>query len=84
MTLKHGVLYLTFTDHALWEVIVNGDSVSLITLASAGAEDGIGGYDWSFQAEEGITNFALMAYTSQGLSSSSTSDSKVHLALKIV
>ncbi|GKF04972.1 hypothetical protein Tco_0035640, partial [Tanacetum coccineum] len=33
-------------------------------------QDGIGGYDWSFQAEEGITNFALMAYTSQGLSSS--------------
>ncbi|GJY18454.1 ribonuclease H-like domain-containing protein [Tanacetum coccineum] len=29
-------------------------------------QDGIGGYDWSFQAEEGITNFALMAYTSQG------------------
>ncbi|GJZ66631.1 putative ribonuclease H-like domain-containing protein [Tanacetum coccineum] len=28
-------------------------------------QDGIGGYDWSFQAEEGITNFALMAYTSQ-------------------
>ncbi|GJX05884.1 ribonuclease H-like domain-containing protein [Tanacetum coccineum] len=27
-------------------------------------QDGIGGYDWSFQAEEGITNFALMAYTS--------------------
>ncbi|GKF84859.1 hypothetical protein Tco_0249757, partial [Tanacetum coccineum] len=25
-------------------------------------QDGIGGYDWSFQAEEGITNFALMAY----------------------
>ncbi|GJR22887.1 hypothetical protein Tco_0971414 [Tanacetum coccineum] len=24
------------------------------------------GYDWSFQAEEGIINFALMAYTSQG------------------
>ncbi|GJV32004.1 hypothetical protein Tco_1392404 [Tanacetum coccineum] len=29
-------------------------------------QDGIGSYDWSFQAEEGITNFALMAYTSQG------------------
>ncbi|GJT51074.1 hypothetical protein Tco_0977231 [Tanacetum coccineum] len=29
-------------------------------------QDGIGGYDWSFQVEEGITNFALMAYTSQG------------------
>ncbi|GJV56345.1 hypothetical protein Tco_1457350 [Tanacetum coccineum] len=37
-------------------------------------QDGIGGYDWSFQAEEGITNFALMAYTSQGSSSSSSSD----------
>ncbi|GKE93889.1 hypothetical protein Tco_1574984, partial [Tanacetum coccineum] len=39
-------------------------------------QDGIGGYDWSFQAKEGITNFALMAYTSQGSSSSSSSDSK--------
>ncbi|GJU97620.1 putative ribonuclease H-like domain-containing protein [Tanacetum coccineum] len=29
-------------------------------------QDGICGYDWSFQAEEGITNFALMAYKSQG------------------
>ncbi|GJV54439.1 hypothetical protein Tco_1450180 [Tanacetum coccineum] len=28
-------------------------------------QDGIGGYDWSFQDEEGITNFALMGYTSQ-------------------
>ncbi|GJQ94516.1 ribonuclease H-like domain-containing protein [Tanacetum coccineum] len=28
-------------------------------------QDGIGGYDWSFQGEEGITNFALMAYKSQ-------------------
>ncbi|GJT43267.1 putative ribonuclease H-like domain-containing protein [Tanacetum coccineum] len=37
-----------------------------------GYQDGIGGYDWSFQAEEGITNFALMAYTSQGSSSSNS------------
>ncbi|GJZ28918.1 hypothetical protein Tco_0573565 [Tanacetum coccineum] len=29
-------------------------------------QDRIGGYDWSFQAKKGITNFALMAYTSQG------------------
>ncbi|GJZ31869.1 putative ribonuclease H-like domain-containing protein [Tanacetum coccineum] len=29
-------------------------------------QDGIGSYDWSFQAKEGITNFALMAYRSQG------------------
>ncbi|GJZ98889.1 putative ribonuclease H-like domain-containing protein, partial [Tanacetum coccineum] len=39
-------------------------------------QDGIGGYDWSFQVEEGIINFALMAYTSQGLSRSSNSDSE--------
>ncbi|GKB55488.1 putative reverse transcriptase domain-containing protein [Tanacetum coccineum] len=37
-------------------------------------QDGIGGYDWSFQAKEDITNFALIAYTSQG---SSSSDSEV-------
>ncbi|GJR97555.1 ribonuclease H-like domain-containing protein [Tanacetum coccineum] len=40
-------------------------------------QDGIGGYDWSFQAEKGPTNFALMAYTSQGLSSSSSSNSEI-------
>ncbi|GJS46438.1 ribonuclease H-like domain-containing protein [Tanacetum coccineum] len=40
-------------------------------------QDGIGGYDWSFQVKEGITNVALMAYTSQGSSSSSSSDSEV-------
>ncbi|GJT14475.1 ribonuclease H-like domain-containing protein [Tanacetum coccineum] len=36
------------------------------------AQDGIGGYDWSYQAEEEHpTNFALMAHTSLGSSSSS-------------
>ncbi|GKC79638.1 hypothetical protein Tco_1130412 [Tanacetum coccineum] len=30
--------YLTFTDHALWEVIVNGDSVSPVASASAGVD----------------------------------------------
>nr|GEU40633.1 hypothetical protein [Tanacetum cinerariifolium] len=30
--------YLTFTNHALWEVIVNGDLVSPVASASAGAE----------------------------------------------
>ncbi|GJW68851.1 ribonuclease H-like domain-containing protein [Tanacetum coccineum] len=29
-------------------------------------QDGIGGYDWSFQAEEGPTDFALMAHLSSG------------------
>ncbi|GJX24841.1 putative ribonuclease H-like domain-containing protein [Tanacetum coccineum] len=40
------------------------------------AQDGIGRYDWSYQAEEEHpTNFALMAHTSSG--SSSNSDSEV-------
>ncbi|GKA48641.1 ribonuclease H-like domain-containing protein [Tanacetum coccineum] len=42
-------------------------------------QDGIGGYDWSFQAEEGPTDFALMAYTTQ---SSSSSDTKVSTCSK--
>ncbi|GJV23655.1 putative ribonuclease H-like domain-containing protein, partial [Tanacetum coccineum] len=59
----------------------NGDAprrvVPMETPANAlVVQDGIGGYDWSFQAEEGITNFAIMAYTSQGSSSSSSSDSE--------
>ncbi|GJX25995.1 putative ribonuclease H-like domain-containing protein [Tanacetum coccineum] len=45
-------------------------------------QDRIGCYDWSFQAEEGITNFALMAYTSQGSSSSSSSDSDYDVQVK--
>ncbi|GJY42219.1 putative ribonuclease H-like domain-containing protein [Tanacetum coccineum] len=62
----------------------NGDNpmrvVPVETPANAlVVQDGIGGYDWSFQAEEGPTNFALMAYTSQ---SSSSSDSKVHTCSK--
>ncbi|GKD48210.1 hypothetical protein Tco_1277186 [Tanacetum coccineum] len=42
-------------------------------------QDGIGCYDWSFQAEEGPTNFVLTAYTSQG---SSSLDSEVHTCSK--
>ncbi|GKE74960.1 ribonuclease H-like domain-containing protein, partial [Tanacetum coccineum] len=40
-------------------------------------QDGIGGYDWSYQAEEGTINFALMAHLSSGSSSSSSSNTKV-------
>nr|GEX07371.1 putative ribonuclease H-like domain-containing protein [Tanacetum cinerariifolium] len=39
-------------------------------------QDGIGGYDWSFQAKKELINFALMSYTSQGSLSSSSSDSE--------
>ncbi|GJR35299.1 hypothetical protein Tco_1210983, partial [Tanacetum coccineum] len=46
------------------------------------AQDGIGGYDWSYQAEEvQPTNHALMAFTSSG--SSSSLESKVDSCSKI-
>ncbi|GJS70551.1 hypothetical protein Tco_0703392 [Tanacetum coccineum] len=35
-------------------------------------QDGIGAYDWRFQAEEDLINFALMAHLSLGSSSSSS------------
>nr|GEW05216.1 hypothetical protein [Tanacetum cinerariifolium] len=46
-------------------------------------QDGICGYDLSFQAEEGLINFALMAYTSQGSSSSLSLDSEKKDDLKL-
>ncbi|GKD31614.1 hypothetical protein Tco_1242392 [Tanacetum coccineum] len=48
----------------------NGDGprrnalVDTSTTNALVVQDGIGCYDWISQAEEGITNFALMAYTS--------------------
>ncbi|GJU44054.1 ribonuclease H-like domain-containing protein [Tanacetum coccineum] len=45
------------------------------------AQDGFG-YDWSDQAKEGPTNFALMAYTSLGSSSSSSSDTEISTCSK--
>ncbi|GJV37539.1 hypothetical protein Tco_1410016 [Tanacetum coccineum] len=51
-------------------------TVETIETKALVAQDGLG-YDWSDQAEDGPTNFALMAYTSLGSSSSSSSDSEV-------
>ncbi|GJV29615.1 ribonuclease H-like domain-containing protein [Tanacetum coccineum] len=49
------------------------------------AQDGIGGYDWSYQAEEEHpTNFALMAHTSSGSSSSSDSEYLIKAGLESV
>ncbi|GJV05084.1 ribonuclease H-like domain-containing protein [Tanacetum coccineum] len=45
------------------------------------AQDGLR-YDWSDQAEEGPINFALMAYTSSGSSSYSSSDSEIQVSDK--
>nr|GEW28944.1 retrovirus-related Pol polyprotein from transposon TNT 1-94 [Tanacetum cinerariifolium] len=36
--------------------------------------DGLGGYDWSNQAEEGLTNFSLMAYSSTSSNSEVSTD----------
>ncbi|GJT37396.1 ribonuclease H-like domain-containing protein [Tanacetum coccineum] len=48
------------------------------------AQDGIGGYDWSYQAEkEKHTNHALMAFTSSGSSSSSDSEFKTGLGYDV-
>ncbi|GKC47001.1 putative ribonuclease H-like domain-containing protein [Tanacetum coccineum] len=58
------------------------EPVDTSTTNALVVQDGIGGYDWSFQAKEGIKNFSLMAYTSQGSSSSSSSDSEVHTCSK--
>ncbi|GJU96918.1 putative reverse transcriptase domain-containing protein [Tanacetum coccineum] len=65
----------------------NGDVSRRIVLVETHAnalvvQDGIGGYDFSFQAEEGPTDFALMAQLSSGSSSSSSSDSEVSTCSK--
>ncbi|GKE54069.1 hypothetical protein Tco_1489225 [Tanacetum coccineum] len=54
----------------------NRDNARRVVLVETSAnalviQDGIGSYDWSFQDEDGPIKFALMAYTSQGSSSSS-------------
>ncbi|GJV03886.1 ribonuclease H-like domain-containing protein [Tanacetum coccineum] len=59
----------------------NGDAPRRIVLVETPAnalvvQDGIGGYDWSYQAEEGPTDFALMAHLSSGSSSSSSSNTE--------
>ncbi|GJY12946.1 ribonuclease H-like domain-containing protein [Tanacetum coccineum] len=62
----------------------NGDNPRRVVPVETSAnalvvQDGIGGYDWSFHNEDGPKNFALMAYTSQSLSSS---DNEVHTCSK--
>ncbi|GKA59396.1 ribonuclease H-like domain-containing protein [Tanacetum coccineum] len=60
----------------------NGDAPRRIVLVETPAnslvvQDGIYGYDWSYQAEEGPTYFALMSHLSSGSSSSSSSNTEV-------
>ncbi|GJU81307.1 putative ribonuclease H-like domain-containing protein [Tanacetum coccineum] len=60
---------------------VNGKRVGFDRTKNALiAQDGIGGYDWSYQAEEEQpTNYALIAFTSLGSSTSSNSESQFNL-----
>ncbi|GJR46317.1 ribonuclease H-like domain-containing protein [Tanacetum coccineum] len=60
----------------------NGDAPRRIVPVETPAnalvvQDGICGYDWSYQAEEGPTDFALMAHLSSGSSSSSSSNTEL-------
>ncbi|GJV04612.1 putative ribonuclease H-like domain-containing protein [Tanacetum coccineum] len=60
----------------------NGDAPRRIVLVETSAnalvvQDGICGYDWSYQAEEGPTDFSLMAHLSSVSSSSSSSNNEV-------
>ncbi|GKF11400.1 hypothetical protein Tco_0049326, partial [Tanacetum coccineum] len=44
-----------------FQILISQLEIHVETLANAlVVQDGIGGYDWSYQAEEGPTNFALM------------------------
>nr|GEU96907.1 ribonuclease H-like domain-containing protein [Tanacetum cinerariifolium] len=60
----------------------NGDNtrrvVPVETLANALVVTDRMGYDWSYQAEEGPIDFALMAFSSSGSSSSDTKDSQLN------
>nr|GEW22047.1 hypothetical protein [Tanacetum cinerariifolium] len=53
-----------------WNVPINTHASSALVSC-----DGLGGYDWSDQAEEGPTNFALMAYSSTSSNSEVSTDS---------
>nr|GEV27446.1 hypothetical protein [Tanacetum cinerariifolium] len=50
-------------------------SVEALATSALVLYDGLGGYDWSDQAEEGPTNFALMAYSSTSSNSEVSTDS---------
>ncbi|GJZ23202.1 hypothetical protein Tco_0560661, partial [Tanacetum coccineum] len=73
-SLSDAVIYYFFASQ---EITRRNVPVEEITDAKAlVAQDGFG-YDWSDQAKEGPTNFALMAYTSSSSSSSDTENETV-------
>ncbi|GKA80892.1 hypothetical protein Tco_0787584 [Tanacetum coccineum] len=74
--------YLQCIDYTLWEIIENGNA-PIVTKLVDGKETAIPptSYDWSDQAEEGLTNFSLMAYSSTSSSSSTNSELKKEVEL---
>nr|GEY52603.1 hypothetical protein [Tanacetum cinerariifolium]GEZ09870.1 hypothetical protein [Tanacetum cinerariifolium] len=80
--LKWQVAMLTMRGNRNRDALTRNAPVDTSTTNALVVEDGISGYDWSFQAEEELIKFALMAYTSQGSSNLSNSDSEVHTCSK--
>nr|GEV09699.1 reverse transcriptase domain-containing protein [Tanacetum cinerariifolium] len=65
-------------DNRIKEALRRTVPVEVSTLNALVSQcDAVGGYDWSFQAEEEPTNYAFMTYSSLGSSSSSGSDHEV-------
>nr|GEW23794.1 hypothetical protein [Tanacetum cinerariifolium] len=62
----------------------SGDNERRVILVETPAsalvvQDGLGGYDWSYQAKEGPRDFALMAYSSDSANSSNSKKSRMEL-----
>nr|GEW98058.1 hypothetical protein [Tanacetum cinerariifolium] len=76
INLKWQVAMLTMRGKRNRDAPTRNAPVDTSTTNALVVQDGICGYDWSFQAKEELTNFVLMAHTSQGSSCSSSLDSE--------
>nr|GEV32397.1 putative ribonuclease H-like domain-containing protein [Tanacetum cinerariifolium] len=68
MDLKWQVAMLTMSVKRIRDASTRNEPVDTSTTNALVVQDGIGGYDWSFQAKKELTNFALMAHTSSSSS----------------
>nr|GEX84183.1 ribonuclease H-like domain-containing protein [Tanacetum cinerariifolium]GEX90035.1 ribonuclease H-like domain-containing protein [Tanacetum cinerariifolium] len=76
--LSNAVIYSFFSnghvDYASKEISLEDRKESWIQWNYFNEYDGVGSYDWSFQAEEEPTNYTFMAFTSSSSSSSDNED----------
>nr|GEX70945.1 ribonuclease H-like domain-containing protein [Tanacetum cinerariifolium] len=72
-SLSDAVIYSFFANTPRRTVLVEVSTLNALVSQC----DAVGGYNWSFQADEEPNNYALMAYASSGSSSSSGSDNEV-------